>query len=228
MIYNKKEFYGGTGLLVVFFLVLFMMFQPIYHGHNGMQFLDNLYNSISKGSINCSAQLKADMAKYDGKAIDLTLTYGTEVQAAQSAELFAKAGAQATAEGKALHLAGSLGAILQGSLDDAQVMYDNDGQAMRAKYGVEPRRVLFNWWTSFKLMNKVLGNQKEFAAAKAVDTVQTKAVEASYNYYGVQAQSITDDIGLVSFSLVFYVLYTLWYGFAILFVFEGWGLKLSH
>ncbi|MGE4423029.1 MAG: hypothetical protein AB7D39_12090 [Pseudodesulfovibrio sp.] len=228
MIYNKKEFYGGTGLLVIFFLVLFMMFQPIYHGHNGMQFLDNLYNSISKGSINYSAQLKADMAKYDGKAIDVTLTYGTEVQAAQSAEMFAKAGAQATAGGKAVHLAGSLGAILNGSLDDAQVMYHNDGQAIQAKYGIEARRVLFNWWTSFKLMNKALGNQKEFEAAKAVDTVQTKAVEASYNYYGVQAQSITDDIGLVSFSLVFYVLYTLWYGFAILFVFEGWGLKLSH
>ncbi|WP_319584057.1 hypothetical protein [uncultured Pseudodesulfovibrio sp.] len=228
MIYNKKEFYGGAGLLVVFFVILFMMFQPIYHGHNGMQFLDNLYNSISKGSINYSSQLKADMAQLDGKAIDVTLNYGTEVQAAQSVDLFVQAGAQASAEGKSLHLAGSLGAILKSSLDDAQVMYDNDGDAIQAKYGIEPRRVLFNWWTSFKLMNKALGNQKEFAAAKAVDTVQTKSVEASYNYYGVQAQSITDDIGLVIFSLVFYVLYTLWYGFAILFVFEGWGLKLSH
>lgn len=228
MIYNKKEFYGGFSLLVVFFLVLFVMFQPIYHGHNAMQFLDNLYNSISKGSINYSSQIKADMAKYAGKNIDLTLNYGSEAQAVQSAEMFALAGAQATADGKALHLAGSLGTILGASLDDSQVMYDNDGEAMQAKYGIEPRRVLLNWWTSFKLMNKALGNQKEFEAAKAVDTVQTKAVEASYNYYGVEAQNIMDDIGLVIFSLVFYVLYTLWYGFAILFVFEGWGLKLSH
>jgi hypothetical protein len=228
MIYNKKEFYGGAGLLVVFFAVLFMMFQPIYHGHNGMQFLDNLYNSISKGSINYSSQLKADMETFDGKAIDVTLNYGTEAQAAQSADMFGKAGAQATAEGKSLHLAGSLGAILKSSLDDAQIMYDNDGEAIQAKYGIEPRRVLYNWWISYRLMNKALGNQKEFAAAKAVDTVQTKSVEASYNYFGVEAQSITDDIGLVIFSLVFYVLYTLWYGFAILFVFEGWGLKLSH
>jgi preprotein translocase subunit YajC len=228
MVYNKKEFYGGISLLVVFFLVLFMMFQPIYHGHNGMQFLDNLYNSISKGSINYSSQLKGDMEKFNDKAIDVTLNYGTEAQAAQSAEMFIKAGAQATAEGKSLHLAGSLGALLKSSLDDAQVMYDNDGEAIEAKYGIEPRRVLYNWWTSYKLMNKALGNQKEFAAAKAVDTVQTKSVEASYNYFGVEAQSITDDIGLVIFSLVFYVLYTLWYGFAILFLFEGWGLKLSH
>jgi preprotein translocase subunit YajC len=228
MIYNKKEFYGGASLLVVFFVVLFMMFQPIYHGHNGMQFLDNLYNSISKGSINYSSQLKGEMDKFDGKTIEVTLNYASEAQAAQSVDLFLNAGAQASAEGKALHVAGSLGAILKNSLDDAQVMYDNDGEAIRAKYGIEPRRVLYNWWTSYKLMNKALGNQKEFAAAKAVDTVQTKSVEASYNYYGVEAQSITDDIGLVIFSLVFYVAYTLWYGFAILFVFEGWGLKLSH
>ena len=35
-------------------------------------------------------------------------------------------------------------------------------------------------------------------------------------------------IGVVIFSLVFYVIYTLWYGFAIMFMFEGWGLKLEH
>jgi hypothetical protein len=29
-------------------------------------------------------------------------------------------------------------------------------------------------------------------------------------------------------ALVGYVLYTIWYGFAILFLFEGWGLKLDH
>jgi hypothetical protein len=77
-------------------------------------------------------------------------------------------------------------------------------------------------------MSKSLNKQSMFDSAKVVDTVQTKAIEASYNYYKVEAQHISDDIGLVIFSLVFYVVYTLWYGFAILFVFEGWGLKLSH
>ena len=228
MIYNKKEFYTGTSLLVVFFVVLFMMFQPIYHGHNAMQFLDNLYNSISKGSIDYSGQLKTDAAAYMDKSVDLSLTYGSEAEAVQSALMFTKAGATAVPDGAALHVTGSLGAILEGSLDDAKLMYDNDGDAVQGKYGIAPRRSLFNWWTSLKLVSKSLNKQSQFESAKFVDTVRTKAVEASYNYYKVEAQHISDDIGLMVFSLVFYVAYTLWYGFAILFVFEGWGLKLSH
>ncbi len=59
-------------------------------------------------------------------------------------------------------------------------------------------------------------------------TIQKKAVETAYNYFEVEPVHIMDKLGLVIFSLAFYVIYTLWYGFAILFLFEGWGLKLSH
>jgi len=55
-----------------------------------------------------------------------------------------------------------------------------------------------------------------------------KVVETSYNYYTIEPQKITDKMGIVIFSLVFYVVYTLWYGFSILFMFEGWGLRLEH
>ena len=58
--------------------------------------------------------------------------------------------------------------------------------------------------------------------------MEKKAVECSYNYYRVEPQGIGDRWGTVVFSLIFYVVYTLWYGFAILFMFEGWGLKLGH
>ena len=70
--------------------------------------------------------------------------------------------------------------------------------------------------------------QKKFEAAKLVDLTQKKAVEAAYNYYGIEAQKISDRFGVVLFSLVFYVVYTLWYGFAILYLFEGCGLRLGH
>ena len=55
-----------------------------------------------------------------------------------------------------------------------------------------------------------------------------KAVECSNNYYHIAPQKIGDRFGIVIFSLVFYVVYTLWYGFAIMFMFEGWGLRLEH
>ena len=58
--------------------------------------------------------------------------------------------------------------------------------------------------------------------------VVKKAVESSYNYYKIEPEKIGDRLGIVVLSLVFYVIYTLLYGFAILFMFEGWGLKIGH
>ncbi len=77
-------------------------------------------------------------------------------------------------------------------------------------------------------MDKDLGKQKKFKEAKAALLVQKKAIEASYNYYKIEPQQIGERWGTVVFSLIFYVIYTLWYGFSILFMFEGWGLKLGH
>ena len=50
----------------------------------------------------------------------------------------------------------------------------------------------------------------------------------SYNYYTIKPQSIKDALLLVTLSLGFYVFYTLWYGFGIMFLFEGLGLKIGH
>jgi hypothetical protein len=96
------------------------------------------------------------------------------------------------------------------------------------KYGYEEKRVLYHWWKAFEEMDKSLKKQKRFKEAKIVSLVEKKAIESSYNYYKVEPQSIGDRWGTVVFSLIFYVVYTLWYGFAILFMFEGWGLKLGH
>ena len=77
-------------------------------------------------------------------------------------------------------------------------------------------------------MEKALKKQKKFPEAEIVALLSQKAVEPAYNYYLVEPQRITDKFGIVVFSLAFYVVYTLWYGFAIMYLFEGWGLRLAH
>ena len=54
-----------------------------------------------------------------------------------------------------------------------------------------------------------------------------KAIEASYNFYKVEAVQVKEKAGLMTFLLVFYVAYTMWWGFAIFFIFEGIGLTMS-
>jgi len=228
MIHNKKEFYGGAGLLVAFFVVLFFMFQPLFNGHNAMEYLDNLYNSISKGSVEYAPALKKEASKYTSMDVELNLTYSSEIEAKQATALFLTAGIKAAPQGKTLRVNGSLGTILDATLTDCASMYHNKGDVLQAKYNIEPRRAMFNWWTSLKLMDKELKAQGKFEAAKVTNTVEKKGVEAAYNYFKIEPMHIMENLGLVIFSLAFYVFYTLWYGFAILFVFEGWGLRLSH
>ena len=107
-------------------------------------------------------------------------------------------------------------------------MYLNDGGKISEKYGYGEKAVIYNWWKSLKALESELKKQKKFKEAKIVDRTIKKAVEPAYNYYRIEPQKISDRAGTVVFSLIFYVIYTLWFGFSILLLFEGGGLKLEH
>ena len=228
MIAHKKEFYGGFGLLVGFFVILFIIFSPVFNGQNGMEYLDDLYNSISKGSANYIPKVKKETDTFKGNTVNMALKMADENQAQQTAALFTEAGATADVSGAQLNVSGDLGNILANCLEDSKNMYNNDGATVSNKYGYNERQVLYNWHTALKAADKDLKKQKLFKEAKVAALVIKKVVETSYNYYTIEPQKITDKMGIVIFSLVFYVCYTLWYGFAILFMFEGWGLRLEH
>lgn len=229
MIANQKEFYGGVGLMGGFLLVLVLIFLPLYQGHNGLNFLDNLFNSISKGSAYYIPKVKEDAAKsLSGKRLDLNVVYENTAMADQCRPLFEKGGATAVVEGTNLKVTADLGQLMVNCLEDADTLFHNKSEILEKKYGVKGRQVLYDWWISLKAIQKSLDKNEQFKESKVVYTIMTKAVEAAYNYEGIAPQSMTDRLGVVVFALVFYVVYTLWYGYAIMFMFEGWGLKISH
>jgi hypothetical protein len=228
MIAHKKEFYGGVGLMAIFVVVLIFIFLPIYAGQNGLDYLDALYNSISKGSAHYIAKLNTEAEEFQGYSINVNLALMSDDQAKQSRALFERSGAMAGVSGSTIQVSGDLGKVLQNCLVDADNMYLNDGQKLSDKYGYDEKKVLFNWWTALEAMEKSLKKQKLFKEAKLVATIKKKAVETAYNYYGIEPQRISERYGVVIFSLIFYVIYTLWYGFAIMFMFEGWGMRLEH
>jgi len=228
MIAHKKEFYGGFALLVGFFVVLFIIFSPIFDGKNGMDYLDSLYNSISKGSAYYIPKVKEETDKFIGNKVTMALKMADENQAQQAKSLFTQAGATAEVSGAQLNVSGDIGNILANCLTDSDSMYNNDGTTVSNKYGYNEKQVLYNWHKALKAADKDLKKQKLFKEAKVVALTIKKVVETSYNYYKIEPQKIGDKVGIVIFSLVFYVGYTMWYGFSILFMFEGWGLRLEH
>jgi hypothetical protein len=228
MIAKPKEYYTGLGLIIGFGIVLLLFFLPFYSGRNGLDFLDNLYNSISKGSAYYIPNVKKEVEPFVGDKVAVTLSMTDSKQAEQTALLFKAGGAETAVNGRELKVTGDLGNILANAVEDADAMYKNDGKRVADKYGYNERVVLFNWWQAMQRMDKALAKLKKFKEAKIVVFAQQKALEPSYNYYKVEAQNIGDRWATVVFSLIFYVIYTLWYGFAMLFMFEGWGLKVGH
>jgi hypothetical protein len=187
-----------------------------------------LYNSISKGSAYYIPKVKKECEAFKGNSVNVTLAMADKTHAQQTAKLFKASDAEVVVAGTDLKVTGDLGMILENCLADADAMYINDSEKVSGKYGYDEKRAMFNWWKAFEEMEKDLKRQKKFKEAKIVALVVKKAVESSYNYYKIEPQKIGDRWGIVIVSLLFYVIYTLWYGFAIMFMFEGWGMKLEH
>ena len=228
MVTDKLKFYTGLVMLAIFAVLLTLMFMPIFDGKNALQYLDGLYNSLSKGSANFILELQEESMEYIGTSTDVVIEMESEEQAEQTAMLYEEAGAEVIILGVELEVKGDLGQILGTSLDDADAMYYNDAETVTDKYGYDARQVLYNWWVSLEETNKALEDQNTFDDAKFVRSVNEKGIEPAYNYFEIEPESVSSRIGVVIFSLVFYVIYTIWYGFALMFIVEGLGLKIRQ
>ena len=115
------------------------------------------------------------------------------------------------------------------ALEDSDQMYHNNGDYIKKKYGVEDyekmKQMFRQWHNAFKGIHKQLTLQKKVNEADFIKKVITAAIEPAYNFYGIDAVKISEKAGLAAGFLVFYVLYTIWYGYGVLYLFEGLGLS---
>ncbi|MBW2622254.1 MAG: hypothetical protein JRD68_05070 [Deltaproteobacteria bacterium] len=228
MITNKKLFYGGIVMMMGFLCILTIMFMPVFNDKNALEYMDELYNSISKHSAYSIPKLKIDAEKYRGTALDVTIDMHDKSEAEHTVTLLTKNGVAAELSGTKVTVRGDLGKILETSLFDADKMHVNDGQTIREKYGLDERLSLYLWWKIFEELQAELRGKKEFDQAKILMTTSEKVIEPAYNYYGITPEKISGKLVVVVLSLVFYLVYTVWYGFSILYIFEGLGFSFDH
>ena len=195
MLANKKEFYSGVGLMVAFLVVLAIMFSPVFGGQNGLNYLDGLYNSISKGSAYYIPDLKKKAAKQSGNVITASVVMKDEKQARETAPLFMKSGAMVNVTGSEIKVSGDLGSILTNCLEDSDQMFNNKGEGVKAKYAMDERLSLYNWWMALKALTKDLNKQKKFVETKFIGDINKRAVECAYNYYRVDPREYRRQMG---------------------------------
>jgi len=227
LIKDRKHFVWGALLSVSFAVVLVIMFSPVFRGENALQAADRLFNSIAKGSTYYFAGLLERSEEYRDTGFEASLRLAEEETAARAMKVLRDAGVDCTTDSGILRAAGNLGQLLQAALKDAEAMFNNQGKEIAEKYGYPEKETLFVWWKVFKELESDLKKQKRFKEAALVADVVKKGVEVGYNFYGIEPQKASTKASILSFSLVFYVIYTLWWGYAILFLFEGVGMQMK-
>jgi hypothetical protein len=195
-----------------------------------------MFNTLSKGSSYFIPDLQKSSEKFNGKQLTVKISAAkpddkpgdTEKRIENITKVFTTAGAKVEAQGTDLQIEGDLGVILTAALQDSDAMYKNQGDPIKTKYGADDEKKIFRqWYNAFTLMDKALKKEGKVEEAKIISDVTKKAVETAYNYYTVEPVKVKDKAFLMTALLVFYVAYTMWWGFAIYYIFDGIGLSMS-
>ncbi len=244
---QKKHMAYGIALGISFIVVLVLIFSPIFpktaegEPQNGLQWADEMFNSLAKGSSYFIPKVEKSNEKFMGKMFTVSIKLGKpedkpgdgEKRAERASKLFTvNEGAKVEVNGAELKIEGDLGKVLTAALRDSETMYRNEGEKIKALYGTvmkteDEKQMFRQWWNVLDKINKQFMIEKKAAEAKIVSDVMKKAVETAYNFYKVDAVKVKEKAGLMIFLLVFYVVYTMWWGFAIFFTFEGIGLSMT-
>ena len=244
---HKKHLGMGIALAISFLVVLFLMFSYIFpktvdgKPQNGLQWADEMFNQLAKGSSYFIPKVAKSNEEFMGKVFSVSIKVGKpedkpgegEKRAERASKLFTvNPGAKVEVKGAELKIEGDLGLVLKAALEDADMMFKNEGDKIKAKYAVamatDDEKQMFRQWNNvLPKIDKVFKKEGKIKEASIVAQVTKKAVEASYNFYKVDAVKVKDKAGLLTFLLVFYVAYTMWWGFAIFYIFEGIGLSMK-
>jgi hypothetical protein len=249
LIVNKGPFAKGAFLMVTFLVVFACIMSPLFKDYNGnpqtgLEFSDDFFNKLSKYSSDYFDTVKAAVAKQKGVQIAVNATISlpdpkdepdhakAQEKANKDAQSIAKAlqsaGAQVEAKDNVLMVKGDLGTITEFAYTKAVAVFAVTGnEAVDKPENQANRKLCKDLWKGFGAMMKALQKDRKVAEAKALDTVMRKGLEPAYNFYGLPGESVSQNLFMLIGLLAFYVIYTMWYGYSIFFMFEGFGMSMK-
>lgn len=232
LIRDKSLFNRGLMLMASFLVIFVSLFLPIWGGHgNGLDAADNMFNKLSKGSSYFIPGVQKQALEMNGKQVTVTAKVKDAALAAVAVANLTKAGATAEYKDGAVTFTGDLGAILAAALVDADDLFNDRGQAVIDRYALTEKgaekTIAKGWWVVLDASIKPMQKLKLIQEAKAVSLVNKRGLEPGYNFYGIRSEKVLDNVLPLVGLLVFYVIYTMWYGYAIFDMFAGIGLGMS-
>src|SRR6202142_3711627 len=154
---SKKHLGLGAVMSTGFIVILFLTFSPIFPksadgmAQNGLEWADETFNRLSKGSSYFIPKVTKNVEKYVGKTFSVAVKMDkdgdkpgdAEKRRVNASKVFIAAGANVTVTGPEMKVEGDLGKILMACLQDSDSMYKNDGNYIRTKYGTDDGKKRF-------------------------------------------------------------------------------------
>lgn len=228
LIRHRKPMLLGLFLALTFLGILCLVFSPVFGGgKNGLEYSDSLFNKLAKGSSYFIPKLADNLREVENEQLAVNIKMDNPEQAGRAAKILANAAPATTVQGDRLSVRANLAKLLGAALEDSKSMYFNKGDEVRAKYGMNEMEATATWWNVLNRSAKELQKARNTGQANVILEVMKKGIEPAYNFYGIEPQRIADKALTATGLLCFYVLYTIWWGFAIFFLFEGIGLSMK-
>ncbi len=236
MIKNTKTFNIGALFAITFLGILIAIFSPLFNGKNGLEFADDSFNKLAKGSSYFIPKVAKNNEQFMGRPFSVLIRVDkpedkpgdAEKRAGNIAKVFTTAGAKVAINDMTVKIEGDLGKVLASALQDADAMFKNNGEMIKARYGTDDEKKMFRQWhNALSRINKEFDKEKKIEESKMVNAVVKKAIEPAYNFYHIDSNKVRDHAGMMSGLLIFYVIYTMWWGYAIFYIFEGFGLTMK-
>ncbi len=224
---DRRHLITGIVMLVLFAVVLTIFFLPLFNGRTGMEAADDLFNSLSKGSSYYIPQVADNAHKYEGITVTIKVKAEDPELGQAVAKVFSMNGAKAEFADEKVQIEGDLGVLAAAAAADADALYKNETATLENKYGMDARLALYAWYQGFSALQKTAQHDGNTATASFAKKVMTKALEPAYNFAGIPAYKFSEKLALATFLLAFYVIYTMWYGFGVMYIFEGLGISAS-
>lgn len=144
LIREKIPFVRGCLLMASFLALFALLLTPLFGDSEGrrltgLQYADNIFNELSKGSSYFIPGVREQVRSVEGKEVSLTVTMKKADLAPLALTLLRTAGVtDVAADGGKLSFTGNLGGILASATDDADNLYHNRAEPVSQKYGGEP------------------------------------------------------------------------------------------
>lgn len=222
---NKKKFLYGLFGLFAFSMVLSFWFFPIIGHKTGLQWTDNLFNQLAKNSADSIPLVSKKVEKFRGITVDLSINPRWPGADQAVAKIIMANGMSAGLIGDGrVRIKGDLACMCIAASTDADLLFKGKEEVLQNKYGLIGKEVIYYWWTAFDDLIRRYIQLNRPAEADFAKFMTTRILEPSYNFAGIESKNISENVGIVAFLLMFYIVYTVWYGFSIMYLFEGFGI----